>query len=41
MTQARRLTDAVTHHGEGAGWHPDEGVSKVVDLLAGPTWPPS
>ena len=33
--RAERITDVVTHHGEGAGWHPDEGVVMVVDMLAG------
>lgn len=33
--RADRLTDVVTDHGEGAGWHPDDGVAKVVDVFAG------
>lgn len=35
MTRAEQLTDVITHHGEGAGWHRAEGVLKVVDMLAG------
>lgn len=33
--RAEQLTPVITGHGEGAGWHPYEGVFKVVDLLAG------
>lgn len=33
--RAEQLTDVITGHGEGAGWHLDEGVFRCVDLLAG------
>jgi sugar lactone lactonase YvrE len=35
MTAAQRLTDVITHHGEGAGWHRGERALKCVDLLVG------
>ncbi|MDP5181056.1 SMP-30/gluconolactonase/LRE family protein [Blastococcus sp. BMG 814] len=33
--KARRLTDAVTHHGEGPVWSPAWGGLRCVDMLAG------
>lgn len=33
--RAERITDVVSHHGEGAGWHPGEQDFKFVDMLAG------
>jgi sugar lactone lactonase YvrE len=35
VTRAEQLTDVITHHGEGAGWHRADGVLNVVDMLAG------
>ena len=35
MTVAIQLTDVVTHHGEGIGWHCGESAVKLVDMLAG------
>jgi sugar lactone lactonase YvrE len=35
MTKAEQLTDVLTHHGEGCGWHPGEQVVKFVDMFAG------
>ena len=35
MTAATRLTDVITDHGEGVGWHGAEGAVKCVDLLRG------
>lgn len=35
MTKAEQVTDVLTHHGEGCGWHPGEQVVKFVDMLAG------
>jgi sugar lactone lactonase YvrE len=33
--RAEQLTEVVTYHGEGAGWHPAEQAFKVVDMLDG------
>ncbi|TDQ00720.1 SMP-30/gluconolactonase/LRE family protein [Labedaea rhizosphaerae] len=35
MTKAQQITDVLTHHGEGCGWHPGEQAVKFVDMLAG------
>lgn len=35
MTRADQITDVLTYHGEGCGWHDGEQAVKFVDMFAG------